>query len=190
MYLLSDSIQDAERRAYGEMAIKILDLLVLWDRLLDNMFWVASEWRPADGAREKILGLTPLRKQREVDLLRIVLDIASQERVDGDRSNVVATFKRLQATRHHIAHASAMNAMTTNGQPRIGIPYYAGNKRVATLDGGESTISTSLITKRLAEAEWLLEHVDWLRHRLGQAGGPLALDLAPEVPPPATVRSR
>jgi hypothetical protein len=190
MYLLSDSIQDADRRNYGEMAIKILDLLVLWDCLLDNMRWVAGDWRRADATHKKILGATPLRKRREIDLLRIVLDIASRERVSGDRSNVFATFERLQATRHHIAHASAMNAMTANGQPRIGIPYYAGNKRVETLDGGESTISTSLVTKRVADAQWLLEHVDWLRHQLGQSGGPLALDLALETPPSATVQGR
>jgi hypothetical protein len=188
VYLLSDSIRDDDRPAYGELAIKILDLLTLWDRLLDNLYWVAAEWLHADDARQNVIGDTPLRKQRELDLLRIVLDIASREAIPGDRSNVAATFRRVQATRHHIAHASAMNAMTENGQPRIGIPHYADNKRVGTLDGGKSTITVSLVTRRIGDAHWLLEHVDWVRHRLGQFGGPLASDVAYEAPPPGAVR--
>jgi hypothetical protein len=184
VYTLSDTVTDDDRTEYGGLAIKILDLLTLWDRLLDNLYWVAAEWVTEDRSREKYLHEGKLRLRRDDDAARDFLSLSRESEASGDRSLFLNVFRRVQQTRHHIAHASAMNAMRQDGVAAIGIPYYADNKRVRSLDGGRSTVTMALVRKRLRDLEWLLHHVDWVRGELHQLGGPLATDRAPDDLPP------
>src|SRR4051794_38816543 len=48
--LLSDSVPDDERAAYGGLALASLDLLALFDRLLDVMDWFTRDSLTADPA--------------------------------------------------------------------------------------------------------------------------------------------
>jgi len=187
MYLLSDSITDDDRHLYGELAIRILDLLALWDRLLDCMYWIVAERRAVNARSVQLTtGQASLRKLRDLELARMVLTAAEREHVSGDRGNFLAAFRRVQAVRHHVAHAMAMNAMTTEThQPRIGIPHYADNPRLGALDGGQSTITQKLMEKRLRDVNWLLEHVDWIRLSLNQSGGPIVVEPTLTAAPPA-----
>lgn len=186
MRLLSDSIPEDDQTLYGELAIELLDLLVLWDRLLDNLSWFASEWRAAhpDDSTEMPIAGQHVPRIRDVDRCTIFLRLANKSSVTGDRSDFVAVFNRVKDTRHHVAHAMAMNAMSLPGQARIGIPYYNGNRRVKSLDGGKSVITLALVGKRKRAAVWLIDHVEWARVSEGQSGGPLASD-APRSGPPA-----
>lgn len=184
MYTLSDSISEEDRHLYGALAIRLLDLLTLWDRLLDNLYWVAAEWVAANSSHATLLQDGELRRRRDDDAARDFLTLSRESGVSGDRALFLNVFRRVQQTRHHIAHAGAMNAMTDDGVASIGIPHYAGNKRVRSLDGQRSTITMALIQKRSRDLEWLLHHVDWVRMSLDQLGGPLSTDRDRGAPPP------
>lgn len=178
--------------AYGELAIAVLDMLALYDRLLDVMGWFARDTLDdvADLDDETKENLERIIHGRDGDGARLFVRVADRLELPGDRSQFVNNFKRLKAARDHVAHASAMNAMTRDGVPSIGIPYYQSRQaRVGSLDGGRSSITLRLVRNRIRDARWMLQHVQWGEVHFGQFGGPVSFeDEAPTAPPPGSPR--
>lgn len=173
MNLLSESVPADERGAYGDLAIAALDLLTLYDRLLDMIGWFAR-----NGLRSVLTpALAYLAQQggkaaRDVDKGEYFVKLADGLGASGDRSEFVNTFKRVAGTRNYIAHASDMVAVTSNREPSIAMTYYHGDERkLGNLDG-KSRITKRLLARRLLEASWLISHVEWARQSLDLGLGP------------------
>ena len=189
MHLLSDSITDEDRHLYGELAIGILDLLTLYDRTLDSIGWFVAGWLQdhPGGEREAGVSLSTWGRERDGDRAAAFVRIADLAEVPGDRTLFVNAFNRVKNTRDHFAHAPAMNAMTTDGAARIGVPHYHENRRVRGLDAQRSSVDLAQIRKRIRESEWLMQQVNFAIHNTGQRGGPFAGSPRQTTPPPARV---
>jgi hypothetical protein len=176
MYLLSETILEGEQEKYALVAIGALDLLTLYDRLLDVIGWFARDSLLTHPEREtNRLTLCSFRNARDGERGALFVKLANHLEVPGDRSNFVNVYKRVGRVRNYIAHASDMVAMTKNGQAGIAITYYKNDEgRLGDLDNN-SWVSKGLLTRRCREAEGLLLHVDWCREHLGQRGGFYAL---------------
>jgi len=186
MRLLSDSMADEDRADFGDLALAVLDLFALYDRVLDVIWWFGRDTFRADHDSETpSLSLEHFRRERDGEQGRLFVRLANQLNIPGDRSNFAAVFSRVKDTRNHIAHAPEMNATTHNGHVAIGIPFYQQNAaRVRALDG-PSLITLPLVQKRVRNAHWLLQHVDWCRVHMDQFGGPMSYaENAPTSPPP------
>lgn len=189
MHLLSDSITDEDRHLYGELAIGILDLLALYDRVLDSIGWFVAGWLQdhSGGDEDAGVSLSTWGRERDGDRAAAFVRITTLAGLPGDRTHFVNAFNRVKNTRDHFAHAPAMNAMTADGVARIGVPHYHGNRRVLGLDGQRSSIDLAQIRKRILDGEWLMQQVNFAIHSTGQGGGPFAGSPRQTTPPPARV---
>ena len=186
MYLLSDTIPEGEREAYADIAISALDLLTLYDRLVDAIGWFARKSLHGKPERETAdLTFDAFRRARESEIGGLFVRLADHLQVPGERTEFTSVYARVNATRNHIAHASDMVADTRAGKAGIAITYYWGHrKRLGSLDG-KSWVSKGLLAKRYREAEWMLLHVAWSRAHLGISPDEYTPpEGAPKVSPP------
>ncbi len=187
MHLLSDSITDDDRHLYGELAINVLDMLTLYDRVLDSIGWFVTGWLRAHPPREEDAGvaLETWTRGRDGDRAAAFVQVSALAEVPGNRTHFVNAFKRVKNARDHFAHASAMNAMTSDGVARIGIPHYARNPRVNGLDARRSSLDFAQVRKRIRDGHWMMQHVNFAIHWTRQRGGPFAQSPVQTSPPSA-----
>lgn len=187
MYLLSETIPEGEHDAYADIAIGALDLLTLYDRLVDAIGWAARDSLRKQRERETAdLTFEAFRGARESETGALFVRPAAHLGVPGDRRHFAGVYKQVNCTRIHIAHASDMVADTRKGVAGIAITYYFQQKiRLGCLDN-KSWVTKSLLERRCREAEWMLLHVAWCREYLGQRADVYTPPPgAPTTPPPA-----